>query len=175
MAGCAGYAPLRIMVNFSSRHFQQSDFAETVYGILQDTGLDPAYLGIEISEHTIIQDIELVIPQLMKLSDAGVSFCIDDFGTGYSSLNFLKKLPVRMLKIDRSFIRSLSTDPDYKTIINAVINLAHSLKLKVIAEGVETEDQLSFLQIIHCDEIQGYHFSRPLPSEEFVQFLRPKC
>ena len=171
----AGYAPLRIMVNFSSRHFQQSDFAETVYGILQDTGLDPAYLGIEISEHTIIQDIELVIPQLMKLSDAGVSFCIDDFGTGYSSLNFLKKLPVRMLKIDRSFIRSLSTDPDYKTIINAVINLAHSLKLKVIAEGVETEDQLSFLQIIHCDEIQGYHFSRPLPSEEFVQFLRPKC
>jgi len=171
----AGYAPLCVMVNLSSRHFQQSDFAETVYAILQDTGLDPAYLGIEISEHSIIQDIELVIPQFIKLSDAGISFCIDDFGVGYSSLNFLKKLPVRMLKIDKSFIHGLSTDPDYKTITNAVINMAHSLKLRVIAEGVETEDQLSFLQFIHCDEIQGYHFSKPLPSEEFVQFLRQKC
>jgi len=171
----AGYAPVCVMVNCSSRHFQQSDFAGTVYGILQDTGLDPVYLGIEISERTIIQDIELIIPQLVKLSEAGVRFCIDDFGTGYSSLNFLKKLPVQMLKIDKSFISGLSTDPDYKTITNAVINMAHSLKLKVIAEGVETEDQLSFLQFIHCDEIQGYHFSKPLPSEEFVQFLKPKC
>jgi len=168
----AGYSPVRIMVNLSPRHFQQPDFVDTVSQILDETGLEPEFLGIEITERTIMQEIDLTIPYFNKLADTGVRFCIDDFGTGYSSLNYLKKLPVQMLKIDRSFISGLSTDPDYKTITNAVINLAHSLKLRVIAEGVETEDQLSFLQIIHCDEMQGYHFSRPLPAEEFTRFMK---
>ncbi len=171
----AGYSPVSIMVNLSSRHFQQPDIVDTVSQILKETGLEPGFLGIEITERTLMQDIDLTIPYFNKLAGTGIRFCIDDFGIGYSSLNYLKKLPVQMLKIDKSFISGLSTDPDYKTITNAVINLAHSLKLSVVAEGVETDDQLAFLQIIHCDEMQGYHFSRPLPSEEFVQFLRPKC
>ncbi|MBI5099450.1 MAG: EAL domain-containing protein [Nitrospirae bacterium] len=171
----AGYSPVSIMVNLSSRHFQQPDFVDTVSQILKETGLEPEFLGIEITERTLMQDIDLTIPYFNKLADTGVRFCIDDFGIGYSSLNYLKKLPVQMLKIDKSFISGLSTDPDYKTITNAVINLAHSLKLRVVAEGVETEDQLSFLQIIHCDEMQGYHFSRPLPAKEFPRFLKPAC
>ncbi|RJQ56740.1 MAG: EAL domain-containing protein [Nitrospiraceae bacterium] len=169
----AGYAPVCVMVNYSSRHFQKSDFAGTVSGILQETGLDPVYLGIEISERTMMQDAELAVPGLMKLAGDGVRLCIDDFGTGCSSLHYLKKLPVQVLKIDRSFISGFSEDPDYKTITNAVINLARGLRLKVVAEGVENENQLAFLQTIRCDEAQGYHFSRPVPAEEFTRFLKP--
>jgi EAL domain-containing protein (putative c-di-GMP-specific phosphodiesterase class I) len=160
------------MVNLSSRHFQQPDFVDTVSQILKETGLEPEFLGIEITERTLMQEIDLTIPYFNKLADTGVRFCIDDFGVGYSSLNYLKKLPVQMLKIDKSFISGLMTDPDYRTITNAVINLAHSLKLRVVAEGVETEDQLSFLQIVHCDDMQGYHLSRPLPANEFPRFLK---
>ncbi|RJQ23271.1 MAG: EAL domain-containing protein [Nitrospiraceae bacterium] len=170
-----GRSPVCIMVNLSSRYFQRADIAETVSAILKETGLDPGYLGIEITERTVMQEIELAVPYLNKLTDAGVRFCIDDFGIGYSSLNYLKKLPIQMLKIDKSFVLGLSADPDYKSIINAVINLAHSLNLKVIAEGVETEEQLAFLQIIRCDEAQGYHFSRPLPANEFAAFMEARC
>lgn len=171
----AGYSPLSVMVNFSSRHFQQKDFAGTVSRILEETGLDPLYFGIEISERTIMQEVEHAIPYLIKLADNGVRFCIDDFGTGYSSFHYLKKLPLQSLKIDRSFISGFPEDPDYKTITNVIVNLARGLRLKVIAEGVENENQLAFLQGIRCDEAQGYHFSRPVPSEEFIHFLRPKC
>jgi len=168
----AGYSEICVMVNLSPRHFQRPDFMETVSDILEETGLPSQSLGIEITERTVMKDIELTIPSLTKLSKTGVRFCIDDFGVGYSSLNYLKKLPVQMLKIDKSFILGLSSDPDYKTITNAIINLAHSLKLKVVAEGVENEDQLAFLQILRCDEAQGFHFSRPVPADEFVRFLQ---
>jgi len=142
---------------------------------LHETGLDPRFLGIEISERTIMQEIEMTIPSLVRLADTGVRFCIDDFGVGYSALNYLKKLPVRVLKVDKSFISGMTSDPDYKTIINAVINLAHSLNLTVVAEGVENESQLAFLQMVSCDEAQGYHFSKPLPPEEFARYLKPSC
>jgi len=171
----AGCAPACVMVNLSSRHLQQPELSDTISRILQETGLDPRFLGIEISERTIMQEIEMTIPSLVRLADTGVRFCIDDFGVGYSALNYLKKLPVRVLKIDRSFISGMASDPDYKTIINAVINLAHSLNLTVVAEGVENENQLAFLQMVSCDEAQGYHFSKPLPPEEFARYLKPAC
>ncbi|MBI5740159.1 MAG: EAL domain-containing protein [Nitrospirae bacterium] len=171
-AGCASAC---VMVNLSARHLQQPELADIVTRILQETGLEPRFLGIEISERTIMQEIEMTIPSLVRLADTGVRFCIDDFGVGYSALNYLKKLPVRVLKVDKSFISGMTSDPDYKTIINAVINLAHSLNLKVVAEGVENESQLAFLQMISCDEAQGYHFSRPLPPEEFARYLKPAC
>lgn len=168
----AGHTDLCIMVNLSTCNILRPDFIETVSDILAETGLPPQSLGIEITEGTAMQDIEQTIPFLTKLADTGVRFCIDDFGLGYSSLNYLKKLPVQMLKIDKSFIIGLQSDPDYKTITNAIINLAHGLKLKVVAEGVENEDQLAFLQSLRCDEAQGFHFSKPVPADEFVRFLQ---
>jgi len=171
----AGCAPSCIMVNLSARYFQQPELADMVSQILNETGLEPSSLGIEITERTVMKDMDTAIPYIRKLADTGVRFCMDDFGTGYSSLQYLKKLPLQVLKIDKSFVKGLPEDSDYKTIINAVINLASGLKLKVVAEGVENEDQLAFLQIIHCDEAQGYHFSRPLPAAEFAQFIAAKC
>ncbi len=171
----AGCSPACIMVNLSPRYFQQPELADTISQILSETGLEPASLGIEITERTVMKDMDTAIPYIRKLADTGVRFCMDDFGTGYSSLQYLKKLPLQVLKIDKSFIRGLPADSDYKTIINAVINLASGLKLKVVAEGVENEDQLAFLQIIHCDEAQGYHFSKPLPAAEFAQYISSKC
>jgi diguanylate cyclase (GGDEF)-like protein/PAS domain S-box-containing protein len=170
-----GCSPACITVNLSVRYFQQPELVDTVSQILKETGLEPVSLGIEITERTIMKDMDTAIPYIRKLADTGVRFCMDDFGTGYSSLQYLKKLPLQVLKIDKSFVGGIPADPDYKTIINAIINLASGLKLKVVAEGVETEDQLTFLQIIHCDEAQGYHFSKPLPPEEFSRFMKMKC
>jgi diguanylate cyclase (GGDEF)-like protein/PAS domain S-box-containing protein len=166
-----GYPPLCVTVNLSTQQFQQPALVEMVAAILRETDLEARYLGIEVTESTAMRDIDLAIPSLNGLKKLGVSISIDDFGTGYSSLNYLKRFPVQTLKIDQTFIRDLTTDLDDQAIVRAVIAMGHSLNLKVVAEGVETAEQHSFLLANDCDEIQGFLFSRPLPAEKLDEFL----
>ncbi len=167
----AGYPPLCVTVNLSARQFQQSNLAEMVAQVLHETNLDAEWLELEITESTAMQDIGHTIPNLSRLTEMGIRFAIDDFGTGCTSLSYLKSLPIRKLKIDRSFISGLTTDPDDQAIVTAVIALAHNLRLKVVAEGVETEDQLLFLRSSRCDEVQVYLLSEPVPVEEFEKLM----
>lgn len=127
----------------------------------------PKWLELEITESTAMQSIENTVAILEQLSQLGIQISIDDFGTGYSSLNYLKKFPLTRLKIDRSFIQDIVEDPDDAEIVKAIVAMAHSLKLEVVAEGVENEEQLMYLRSIECDHVQGYLFSKPLPSNEF--------
>lgn len=166
-----GYPPLCITVNLSAHRFQQPDLAEMVARILRDTCLKPEWLELEITESIAMRDVGNTILNMIRLTGMGIRFSIDDFGTGYSSLSYLKKLPIHKLKIDRTFIRGLTADPDDQAIVNAVIAMAHSLKLEVVAEGVETEDQLAFLHSSGCDGIQGYLFGEPLRAERFAELI----
>lgn len=166
-----GFGSLRLSVNLSPRQFQQHDLSETVIRILSETGFSPTQLDLELTEGSIMKNAEFAIRVLGELKELGIQSSLDDFGTGYSSLSYLKRLPIDTLKIDQSFVRDATTDPDDAAIVMAIITLAHNLRLKVIAEGVETEEQLRFLHLLKCDEMQGYLFSRPLPAEEFQRLL----
>ncbi len=168
----AGLEPIVVAVNISARQFRQSDLAAVVAAILNDTGLEPRYLELEVTESAIMHNPVDVISTLKALKAMGVKLSIDDFGTGYSSLSHLKRFPVDRLKIDQSFVRDIPSDTDNSAIAQAVINLGHSMKLRVVAEGVETAEQLAFLRANQCDEKQGYLFSKPLPAEEFAALLR---
>jgi diguanylate cyclase (GGDEF)-like protein/PAS domain S-box-containing protein len=168
----AGLPPLRVAVNLSARQFRQSSLATVVNRALQDAGLAPEHLELEITESIMIQDLQTTITTLDQLHALGIQISIDDFGTGYSSLSYLKRLPISKIKIDQSFIRDICTDPDDAAIAQAVISLGHSLKMKVIAEGVETREQMEHLRAQGCDKIQGFYFSRPLPIEAFAQLVR---
>jgi len=160
-----GLPPITVAVNFSARQFQQKTLVETVANILQTTKLKPEFLELEITETAALQDMKSTISILEEFQKMGISISLDDFGTGYSSLWTLKKLPLNKLKIDKSFIREATSDPNDMAIIRAIIAMGHELGLKVVAEGVETKEQLEFLRSIKCDAIQGYFFSRPLPPE----------
>jgi PAS domain S-box-containing protein len=168
-----GAGRLRVAVNLSARQFGREDLVGTVARALEETGLDPRCLELEITESLLMQDMEASSRTLDELRRVvgGVRISIDDFGTGYSSLSYLKSFPIDLLKIDRSFVRNLATDPDDAAITAAIIGLAHNLRLKVIAEGVETEEQLAFLKNKGCDEVQGYYFGRPLPAEDITRLL----
>lgn len=168
----AGLPPLRVAVNLSARQFRQSGLAAVVSQALMDAGLAPECLELEVTESIMIQDLQATITTLHQLHALGIQISIDDFGTGYSSLSYLKRLPISKIKIDQSFIRDICSDPDDSAIAHAVISLGHSLKMQVIAEGVETEEQLEHLRAQGCDEFQGYYFSRPLPAEAFAQRVR---
>jgi diguanylate cyclase (GGDEF)-like protein len=168
----AGIAPLRVAVNLSAQQFRQKDLLETVQRALRDTGLDPSLLELELTESAVMENAEESARILAQLSRLGVQISIDDFGTGYSSLSYLKRFPLDKLKIDRSFIRDLATDVDDAAIVRAIISLAHSLKLKVIAEGVETADQLDFLRQLGCDQYQGYHCSPPMAPDAFAAWMQ---
>jgi diguanylate cyclase (GGDEF)-like protein/PAS domain S-box-containing protein len=168
----AGFAPLAMSVNLSNRQFRQKDLTDTIIGILRSTDMEPRHLELEITESTIMQNPDNAIAALRKLKDLGVGVSIDDFGTGYSSLNYLRRLPLDCLKIDRSFITNITRNADDAAITSAVVAMAHSLKLVVLAEGVEKEDQLALLQQLGCDHVQGYLFSKPVPAEEFLPFLK---
>jgi diguanylate cyclase (GGDEF)-like protein/PAS domain S-box-containing protein len=163
--------PIRVAVNLSARHLQQPGFLAEVRTILDETGLDPRLLGIEITESNAMQNAETTVPALRQLKDLGIGISIDDFGTGYSSLSYLRKLPIDTIKIDQAFVRNLTTDRDEAAIVTAVIAMAHTLKLTVVAEGVETQGQVAFLKEHGCDYGQGYLFGPPAPAEECKRFL----
>jgi diguanylate cyclase (GGDEF)-like protein/PAS domain S-box-containing protein len=168
----AGLPPVTVAVNISARQFLQQDIVAWVLRTLQETGLPPGLLELELTESLIAQDVEKVISTINQLKAAGVRLSIDDFGTGYSSLSYLKRFRVDTLKIDQSFVRNMLADQDDATIVLAVISLAHNLKFKVIAEGVETAQHCQFLRLNRCDEIQGYHFSKPVPAAAMAELLR---
>lgn len=162
---------LRISVNLSARQFQQYDLIQKIEIILLLSDLNPTSLELEITESLGMKNAEHTIKTLNELKGKGIKISIDDFGTGYSSLNYLKKFPIDNLKIDQSFVRDIGEDPDSETIASLIISMAHTLKLKVIAEGVETQKQLSFLKEQKCDMFQGYIYSKPVPSEMFEKLL----
>ncbi len=166
-----GFRPLRVSVNLSAQQFQQPALVDQVAAVLAETGLEARYLELEITESMTMMQVERSMLVLPALKAMGVQIAIDDFGTGYSSLSYLKRFPIDTLKIDRSFVRDLTSDVNDAAIADAVIALAHSLNLSVTAEGVETEAQLCFLQERRCDEIQGYLVSRPVPADDFARLL----
>jgi diguanylate cyclase (GGDEF)-like protein len=166
-----GLGSLRIAVNVSAREFRQPKFYEGLVNILSQTGLNAKSLELELTETTIMERPETTIELLRKIRKLGVKIAIDDFGTGYSSLSYLKRLPIDTLKLDRSFVNGATTDPDDAALVMAVITLAHNLRLKVIAEGVETEEHSRFLRLLRCDEGQGYLFGKPMPAEVFRSTL----
>ena len=156
-------AHLTLAVNLSARQLRQPDFVSSVLDVLRETGANPARLKLELTESLLLHDIEETIVKMQALANVGIRFSLDDFGTGYSSLSYLKRLPLSVLKIDQSFVRDLLTDPNDAAIARAILQLAQSLDLEVVAEGVETEGQKQFLQIMGCQRYQGYLFGRPAP------------
>jgi diguanylate cyclase (GGDEF)-like protein/PAS domain S-box-containing protein len=167
----AGLGRLRMAVNLSARQFRQQDLHPMVADVLTDTGCAPGMLELEITESVVMDDPEAAAHTLKQLTGMGVQLSIDDFGTGYSSLSYLKRFPIHALKIDRSFVRDIPSDANDAAIATAVIALAHSMKLTVVAEGVETVEQLEFLRALHCDAMQGYLCGRPMPAEELAKLL----
>jgi len=159
-------------VNLSTRQFRQTDLAEVISNALRDTGLVPGDLELEITESSIMDNLASAASVLAGLEALGIRIAVDDFGTGYSSLSYLKTFSIHCLKIDRSFIHDIPGDDNDTAIVRAIITLAGSLGLTVVAEGVETEAQLAYLRANHCDQAQGYLFSRPLPPGECLKLMR---
>ncbi len=164
--------PFKISVNLSPVQFQKQNVPLLVAKVLAGTGLKPELLDLELTENIVMQETETVMTQLRQLQELGVRLSVDDFGTGYSSFNYIKRFPVNYLKIDQSFIRNLATDHSDSVIVKALISLAHSLNLQVIAEGVETAGQVEYLRQEACDILQGYYFGRPMPNEDFMALIR---
>jgi diguanylate cyclase len=167
-----GVASLRVSVNLSASQFRHSGLVDTVRRALDDASLEPQYLEMELTESAVMSDPEQSIAILEQLSTMGVLVSVDDFGTGYSSMSYLRRFPIDMLKIDRQFISEMANRPEDASIVRAIVSLAHTLHLKVVAEGVETPAQLEFLKSVGCDQYQGYHFSQPLPAAEFERLIR---
>ena len=167
-----GLGAVSVAVNVSAVQFRQEDFCALIRKVLHETGLAPQYLELELTESLLLSSADLTFPVLQELKAMGVTLAIDDFGTGYSSFSYLRQFRVSKLKIDRSFVRDVAVNPDDAAITTAIIGMAKSLNLKVIAEGVENEAQMSFLRAHQCDEIQGYYFSRPLAVDKVADKLR---
>lgn len=167
----AGLPPLRISVNVSPRQFEEQRLVQRVAQALDESGLAPQWLELEVTEGVIMRDLQQAVAKMGELRAMGISLSIDDFGTGYSSLSALKSFPISTLKIDKSFVRDLGSNAGDEAIASSIIGLAHQLRLRVIAEGVETEQQRAFLRHNGCDEMQGYLFSRPLAPEQLRQLL----
>lgn len=166
-----GLARLRVSVNLSALQFQQTDLTARISQILNETGLEPQYLDLELTESSIMQSADSAMRTLGELREMGIEISIDDFGTGYSSLAYLKQLPIDTLKIDQSFVREMITESDSSAIVQTIIALALNLNQKVVAEGVETEEQLKLLYQLGCEQAQGFLFSKPIPAEEFEKLL----
>lgn len=167
----AGLRPLTMAVNISAMQFRDENFLDNVFKILNETGLHPEFLELELTESVLMKHAESAASILATLRSRGVQLAIDDFGTGYSSLSYLRKFRVDALKIDQSFVRQITTSPDETTIVTAMVSMGRSLKLRVVAEGVETQEELAFLRALQCDEAQGYYFSPPLPATQFASLL----
>ena len=167
----AGLQPPRIAVNVSQVQLKSKDFVAMVQQAIAIAGKPEHGLDLEITESMIMEDIESSIEKLKLVRGLGVGIAIDDFGTGHSSLRYLTRLPITALKIDRAFVQNMTTNADDMAIVSTIISLAHNLNLKVIAEGVETEEQSKFLRLLKCDEIQGYLFSKPVPAAQVPSML----
>jgi len=166
-----GYSPFRVSVNVSARLFQQYDLSRTILDILLDTGLGPESLELEITESVAMSNLESTLKTLWKLNGFSIRIAMDDFGTGYSSLAYLKKFPISLLKIDQAFIRDLDRSPEDQKIVKAILAMARSLDIAVIAEGVERVEQLDLLKSFGCDLAQGFLFSKAVPAAEFAILL----
>jgi EAL domain-containing protein (putative c-di-GMP-specific phosphodiesterase class I) len=162
----------RISVNVSSAEFRNTGFVENVAAVLAETGLDPRYLDLELTESVLMADAESTGVVLHALKRIGVHLAVDDFGTGYSSLSYLRQFPIDVLKIDQSFVAQITANPDDSAIVSAIIDMGKNLKQRVIAEGIETQEQLAFLQDHQCAEGQGYLFSKPLAAAPLARLLR---
>jgi EAL domain-containing protein (putative c-di-GMP-specific phosphodiesterase class I) len=167
-----GLPAVRVAVNVSAVQFRQEGFCELLRRLLRETDLDPQYLELELTESLLLANADVTLSVLKELKAMGLTLAIDDFGTGYSSFSYLRQFQVSKLKIDRSFIRDVATNPNDAAITSAIISMAKGLNLKVIAEGVETPAQMSFLRTHQCDEIQGYYFSKPLAVDKVADKLR---
>ena len=161
----------QISVNVSALQFQQENFVEIVQEIILSNNINPHGLKLELTESMVLENVDIIIEKMQQLNQLGIDFSMDDFGTGYSSLSCLKRLPLKQLKIDQSFVRDITTDPDDAAIVQTIINLSSSLKYDVIAEGVETQEQRQFLFNNGCSQYQGYLFSRPVPIAEFEELV----
>jgi EAL domain-containing protein (putative c-di-GMP-specific phosphodiesterase class I) len=168
----AGLPPLRMAVNLSGRQFKQYNLIGIIDDILHETGFDPTLLELELTESTLMEHADTTVQTLRGIKKMGIHLAIDDFGTGYSSLSHLKKFPLDRLKIDRSFIRDVTFNADDAAIAEAIIAMAHSLKLQVVAEGIERQDQLDFLACRQCDEMQGFLLSPPVAADKITNFLK---
>ncbi|MFQ5754077.1 MAG: putative bifunctional diguanylate cyclase/phosphodiesterase, partial [bacterium] len=167
----AGLQPIPVAINLSAKQFHEKSLPDAMAEVLEESGLSPQYVMLEITESSAMYDVDYTISTLKVLKEMGMQIVLDDFGTGYSSLSYLKRFPIDGLKIDRTFVKGIPDDREDAAIITAIIALAHSLENKVIAEGVETKEQLLFLKSLECDEMQGFYFSRPLPAEEILELL----
>jgi EAL domain-containing protein (putative c-di-GMP-specific phosphodiesterase class I) len=167
----AGLPPLRVAVNISARQFARTELPECIDRVLSDTGLDPDLFEVELTESMTMTHVDRAIETMDALKRRGIHIAIDDFGTGYSSLGYLKRFRIDSVKIDRSFVRDLPHGPRDCALAQATIAMAHALGLRAVAEGVETAEQLSFLQRHGCDEVQGYHFAKPMPAADLTAFV----
>jgi EAL domain-containing protein (putative c-di-GMP-specific phosphodiesterase class I) len=167
-----GLPPVRASVNVSARQFNNRNFVSSVENILKKTGLDPAWLELEITESMLMGDIEAIALRMEDLRKIGVSLSIDDFGTGYSSLSYLSRFPITTLKIDRAFIADVQSNPQTAEIARAIIGLSHGLNLEVVAEGAEVFEQIEFLKSNGCMLVQGFFYSQALPADDFAALLR---
>jgi len=166
-----GHDRLKIAINISARQLRQKDFLDRLVEILSETRLDPTCVELELTETTIMENTEVAAQVLARIRRLGMKVAIDDFGTGYSSLSYLKQLPIDTVKLDQSFVKGANVDPDDAALVMAIVTLAHNLRLKVIAEGIETAEQLAFLRLLRCDEGQGYLFGKPMSAELFESSL----
>jgi diguanylate cyclase (GGDEF)-like protein/PAS domain S-box-containing protein len=167
----SGHPDLRLAVNLSARQFHQNKLADKVRTMVENSGIAPGSLELEITESVAMNEAQQSVTIMEQLRDSGIRLSVDDFGTGYSSLGYLRRFPLHSVKIDQSFVRDIMTEPDDATIVRTVIGMAHSLGLEVVAEGVENVDQLSFLEALHCDRVQGYYFARPASAAALAPFL----
>ena len=169
----AGYDPITVSVNISPKQFRHQDITAIVSQVLRETDLSPAHLEVEITETAVMDNVEVAIMRLNSLSKMGVKISVDDFGTGYTSISYLKQFPVNELKIDQHFIKGIPNNQNDAAIVSAVIALGHNLGLEIVAEGVETAEQMQYLTEHNCDFIQGYFLSRPLPANKIIlQFAK---
>jgi len=168
----AGLPPITVAVNTSALELRADDFLENLRAILEETQIEPRYLELELTESVLMREAKSTGSLLQAIADLGVKLAIDDFGTGYSSLSYLSRFPIDTLKIDQSFVNRMNGNPDDANIVSAVINMGKSLRQRVIAEGVETPEQLACLLTLHCDEGQGYYFSRPVPADALATLLQ---
>jgi EAL domain-containing protein (putative c-di-GMP-specific phosphodiesterase class I) len=163
-----------LAINITADEFQNSNFIRNIQTLLKKYAIPPIYLELEITENVVITDIELVMKTIIELQNMGIKVSIDDFGTGYSSLAYLRRLPIDKIKIDRSFIQEVASNDSDLTIVKTMIELSHGLGKRVLAEGVETKEQLQLLRNIGCDAVQGYFISKPISEEAFTKYFRRK-